>query len=191
MFGGLFLIILALGYLLPTLGFTVLAIWFWRKRSHQRTVAMVLAGISALLWGPIIFLMISAAATRNARMSDAQLFEHVLGFRSGLSHDQMMFDEYGDPRDGEIFMRVYPDQKLRSKILASNGLRPSRLTLEQFHTLGQRTGLLWWDAGECSGSKIYESGHAPKWQKIYVLDCPNFDALYGGEDALYAIFLKE
>jgi hypothetical protein len=189
-FGGLVLIILAFGYLVPTLGLTILAIWFWRKRRQQRTVAMVLGGISALLWAPVIFIAISAIATRNARMTDAELFEHVLGFPSGLTHDQMIFDDYGDPRDGEIFMRVYPDEKLRSKILASNGLRPSRLTLKQLDAIGRDEGLLWWDAGECAGSKIYESHNAPKWQKIYVLDCPNFDALYGSGDALYGVFLK-
>jgi hypothetical protein len=179
MFGGLFLIIPALGFLAATLGFTALAIWFWRKGPAKRPQAWILGVISAMFWSPIVLITISAIATQNARMTDAALFEHVLGFAPKLPDDKMMFDDHGDPRDGEILMRVYPGDALRGKIITSNSFARSDLTLEQFHDIGQRAGLSWWDNSLCYDPIIYETRSAPKWKEAYILDCRGFDALYG------------
>ncbi len=180
MFGGLFLIIPAAIFLALTAGITIVAIAFWLRRPRNQTAAVVFSFIAALFWLPILLIAFSIIQTNLARMTDTQLFKHVMDFNSGLPESEMMFDDHGDPTDGEIFMRVSPDEPLRAKILALGGYTKSAKTPSEFHSMGQDAGLLWWDNSHCSNATIYEAVDGKtKWREAYLLDCSELNEIYG------------
>jgi hypothetical protein len=171
----------ALLYLGLAVGLTIVAVRLWRQHSsHPGTIFA--EGCALLLWFPGMFIV--GFMSQWTHVGDPERFEQVFGFATKADEADLMFDDYGDIRDSQVFMRLYVYPKTEPtvrKLLVLPHIRKSNLQVARFYAMGKNVGLTWWDNWECTGDPIYEIDRFRQWHKVYLLDC---------QGAIYGIFLR-
>jgi heme A synthase len=170
-------------------GLAVAVLWYLLRafagKRPKIPVAVAVAvavpfGCAAL---PIIALTLVAAVGALFQKSDAQLYEEVFGHEPALGEDRMLFDDFGNGADRQIYMRAEPTGAEREKMLAMLPLRASALTLDEFAALGARHGFTWWISSDpqsdhrCKSARIREPPGFRGWREFRVAEC-----LDGGPD---------
>lgn len=160
-------------------GLIVAVLWYLlRARAGKRPrvpVAVAIPFGCAVL--PIVALALLAAAGPLFQKSDTRLYEEVFGHEPALGEDRMLFDDFGNGADRQIFMRAEPTGAEREKMLAAPPLRASKLTLDEFAALGARHGFMWWISTDprsdarCKSARIREAPGFRGWREFRVAEC--------------------
>jgi len=146
-----------------------------RGRSLIRSVgaaALIGAGL------PILAVTASLIVGPAFQKSDVELYREIFGYHTTMVEQDMLFDDFGHGTNREIFMRAYPDEEQRQRMLSIPGLTPSNVTISQFAALGDEHGFMWWievtpngGGNYCRSARILEAHGFERWRKLLVAEC--------------------
>jgi hypothetical protein len=147
---------------------------------------------------PIMALIALVGINWLVQKSDRALYEEIFGQATTISEDRLLTDDFGWWGDREIYMRAEVTPGERRKILATPGLRPSDLTLDQVVLAASEHQFSWWiepygfsEFNRCPAARIYEAPGFNDWSDFVVAECtmpPNHTyTQLGGTDFIYII----
>ena len=146
-----------------------------RKREPRPKILKLIAVATTCAATPFLCLILMVVIGNLLQKSDTQLYEEIFGYRSTITEDRMLFDDFGSGRDREIYMRAQPTDAQRKTLLAIPGLVKSQLTPEQFVARGH--GFMWWISSNpsendyCKSFRIHEANGFNGWENLYISEC--------------------
>ena len=172
---------LALPFLFAALfagGAVVALIWYLASDKDRRPRLPILLALPAgCVAVPIVAVLIVVGLGIDLRTSDPELYAEVFGYRPTIDEKRMIFDDFGEGADREIFMRAEPTDVERRRLLAIPGLVPSEYTLGAIVAQGNRKGFTWWLSTEphssqyCRAARVREAPGFRGWATFRIAEC--------------------
>ncbi len=158
-------------------GIIFLAVGGWRKPRNWLVVIGAPLGCAALPLGGLGLLALIGSMTK---VTDAEIFEEVFGYRPTMSEDRMLIDDFGSGDDREIYLRAEVTQVEWQRLRKIPGMKPSRLSIDDIEAMGSIKGFMWWiDRKEggwpeyraCGDHQITEAPGFRKWTQLIIVHC--------------------
>lgn len=154
-------------------------IWFLASPRQSRPKMIKVAAIPfgcALI--PIVALPAMALLASVFQKSDLALYQEVFGSGTTVPEQSMLFDDFGQGRSREIYMRIYPDGAELEYLFSLPGLRASETTLSEFMNRGEQRGFTWWMTSDpdrpgeyCPSARMLEADGFRGWKELRIADC--------------------
>lgn len=164
--------------LLLIIGIVFGVLWLFFSPQDRRTKIITAVafpfGCAAV---PVIGLLSLAAIGSFFQKSDTQLYEEIFGYRPTITEDRMLFDDFGDDEEREIFMRAEPTEDERKKLMAIPELALSGSTADEFIARAEEKGLGWWVSTNsalgnyCKKIQIYGAVGFRGWKYLHMAEC--------------------
>lgn len=175
---------MALGLLILTglfsaLGALIGLVWFFasprQARPKMKTLAVVLFGCASI---PFVGLTAMTLLSPVFQKSDHALYQEVFGEGTTVPEQSMLFDDFGQGRSREIYMRIYPDGAELEYLFSLPSLRASETNLSEFIKRGEQRGFTWWMTsdpdrlgGYCPSARMLEADGFRGWKELRIADC--------------------
>jgi hypothetical protein len=170
------------------------------RKSLGRKWPILIALPIGCIAAPVIALLALVGISWFLQKSDRALYEEIFGQTTTISEDRLLTDDFGWRSDREIYMRAEVLPHERKKILATPGLKPSDLTLDQVILAASEHQFGWWiepsgfsENNRCSTAIIYEAKSFNDWGDLIVVECtmpPNHTYMQLGSTDFFYIIAK-
>jgi hypothetical protein len=169
------LLILAIPLLL--VGALASVIWYLVSPRGSRPNAKKLIAIPVgFVAVPLVVLLLAPAFEK----SDFALYDELFGAGTTVPKESMLFDEFGDGREREIYMQIFTDSREREFLFGIQGLTPSEMTRSEFADRGDQHGFTWWISSApetamewdyCATARVFEADGFRGWKQFRIAEC--------------------